>query len=367
MKDKKFRILVINPGSTSTKISIFENEKELFTSNISHSKLELDPFRRVWDQYEFRKKLIKDLLENNNIKPESLSAVVGRGGLFRPVVSGTYKVNELMIEDGRKAFGGEHPANLGAVLAFGIGWDFHIPAFIVDPPSVDEFEEISRYTGLPEIPRKSIFHALNVKATARLAAQDLGKKIDQVNLIVAHLGGGVTVAALKKGKTIDANNALQSGPFTPERSGTLPMLEFAEWCFLKDTNLEEIRKRMVGGGGMVAYLGTNNCEEVEKRIEAGDKKAEIVYEAMIYQIACDVGSRAVALKGEVDAIVLTGGLAKSKILVNKLKEWIGFLGKVLVYPGEDEMKALALGALRVLKSEEQAKTYPETVQSETPL
>jgi butyrate kinase len=364
MKNNKFRILVINPGSTSTKISIFENEKELFTSNISHSKLELDPFRRVWDQYEFRKKLIKDLLEDKNIKAESLSAVVGRGGLFRPVVSGTYKVNELMIEDGRKAFGGEHPANLGAVLAFGIGWDFHIPAFIIDPPSVDEFQEISRYTGLPEIPRKSIFHALNVKATARLAAQDLGKKIDQVNLIVAHLGGGVTVAALEKGETIDANNALQSGPFTPERAGTLPMLEFAEWCFLKDTNLEEMKKRMIGGGGLVAYLGTNNCEEVEKRIQNGNKKAKTIYEAMIYQIACEIGARAVALKGKIDAIVLTGGLAKSEILVKRLKEWISFLGQVLVYPGEDEMQSLALGALRVLRGEEKAKTYPETVQSE---
>lgn len=365
MKEKKFRILAINPGSTSTKISIFENEKELFTSNISHSKLELDPFKRVWDQYEFRKKLIKDLLETNNIKPESLSAVVGRGGLFRPVVSGTYIVNELMIEDGRKAYGGEHPANLGAVLAFGIGWDFHIPAFIVDPPSVDEFEEISRYTGLPEIPRKSIFHALNVKATARQAASDLGKGIDKANLIVAHLGGGVTVAALKNGKTVDANNALQTGPFTPERAGTLPMLEFAEWCFMQDTNLEEMKKRMVGGGGLVAYLGTNDCQEIEKRIEAGDKKAKMVYEAMIYQMACEIGARAVALKGQIDAIVLTGGLAKSKILVSKLKEWIGFLAKVLVYPGEDEMKSLALGGLRVLRGEEEAKTYPETVKSET--
>jgi len=365
MKNKKFRILVINPGSTSTKISIYENEKELFTSNISHSKLELDPFRRVWDQYEFRKRLIKDLLERNYIKPESLSAVVGRGGLFRPVVSGTYKVNELMIEDGRKAYGGEHPANLGAVLAFGIGWDFHIPAFIVDPPSVDEFEEISRYTGLPEIPRKSIFHALNVKATARLAAKDLGKKIDQANLIVAHLGGGVTVAALKKGKTIDANNALQSGPFTPERSGTLPVLQFAEWCFLKDTNLEQIKKRMVGSGGLVAYLGTNDCEEVEKRIANGDEKAKKVYESMIYQIACEIGARAVALKGEIDAIVLTGGLANSDYIVGRLKEWIGFLGKVLVYPGEDEMEALALGALRVLRGEEEAKTYPESIKSKT--
>lgn len=361
-KNKTFRILVINPGSTSTKISVFENEKELFKNTISHGKLELEPFKRVWDQYEFRKKLIKDLLEENNIDPKSLSAVVGRGGLFRPVVSGTYRVDELMIEDGRRAFSGEHPSNLGAVLAFGIGWDFHIPSFIVDPPSVDEFEEIARYTGLPEFPKKSIFHALNVKATARLAALALGKKLGEVNLIVTHLGGGVTVAALRNGRVIDANNALHTGPFTPERAGTLPMFDFANWCFSGKNTLDKIKKRMVGGGGLVAHLETNDCREVEKRIEQGDKKAQIVYEAMIYSIACEIGSRAVALKGDIDAIVLTGGMASSEMIVKKLKEWVGFLGKVLVYPGEDEMKALALGTLRVLRGEEEAKTYPETVQ-----
>ena len=360
-KNIKFRILVINPGSTSTKISVFENEKELFKNTISHGKLELEPFKRVWDQYEFRKKLIKDLLEENNIDPKSLSAVVGRGGLFRPVVSGTYRVNELIIEDGRRAFGGEHPSNLGAVLAFGIGWDYHIPSFIVDPPSVDEFEEVARYTGLPEFPKKSIFHALNVKATARLAALALGKKLSEVNLIVTHLGGGVTVAALRKGRVIDANNALSTGPFTPERAGTLPMFDFADWCFSGRNTLDEIKKRMVGGGGLVAHLGTNDCREVEKMIERGDKKAQIVYEAMIYSIACEIGSRAVALKGDIDAIVLTGGMATSEMIVKKLKEWVGFLGEVLVYPGEDEMKALALGVLRVLRGEEDAKTYPKTV------
>jgi len=362
MTNQKFKILVINPGSTSTKISVFENEKELFKNTIHHSKLELEPFKRVWDQYEFRKKLIKELLEAHNINPKSFSAVVGRGGLFRPVVSGTYRVNELMIEDGRKAFGGEHPANLGAVLAFGIGWDYHIPSFIVDPPSVDELDELARYTGLPEIPKKSIFHALNVKATARLAASDLGKKYHEVNLIVAHLGGGITVSAIRKGRVIDTNNALDTGPYTPERAGTLPMFDFAEWCFSGKNRLEQIKRRMVGGGGLVAYLGTNNCKEVEKRVSEGDREAKVVYEAMLYQIAQEIGSRAVALKGDIDAIVLTGGMAESEMVVEKLKEWVGFLGKVLVYPGEDEMKSLALGALRVLKREEEARTYPEMVE-----
>jgi len=363
-KNKKLRILVINPGSTSTKIAVFEDETQVFSRSINHSKLELEPFERVWDQYEFRKKLIKEALEDANMKPETLSAVVGRGGLFRPVVSGTYRVNELMIEDGRNAYGGEHPSNLGAVLAFGIGWDYHIPSFIVDPPSVDEFHPLARYSGLPEFPRKSLFHALNVKATARLAARALSKKLDQVNLVVAHLGGGISVAAIGKGKVIDANNALDSGPFTPERAGSLPMSEFAEWCFSKKASLDQVKKKLVGGGGLVAYLNTNSAKDVEKTIQEGNKEVQKVYDAMIYQIACEIGSRAVALRGKVDAIVLTGGLAHSSYVVEKLRDWVGFLSEILVYAGEDEMKSLALGALRVLKREEEAKTYPEIVKDE---
>jgi butyrate kinase len=364
-KNNKFRILVINPGSTSTKIAVFEEEEQIFSRSINHSKLELEPFVRVWDQYEFRKKLIKEALEDAKMKPETLSAVVGRGGLFRPVVSGTYRVNEMMIEDGRNAYGGEHPSNLGAVLAFGIGWDYHIPSFIVDPPSVDEFIPLARYSGLPEFPRKSLFHALNVKATARLAARALGEKLDQINLVVAHLGGGISVAAICRGKVIDSNNALDSGPFTPERTGYLPMSEFARWCFSDETSLEEVNKKLVGRGGLVAYLNTNNCQEVEEMIQKGNQEAKRVYDAMIYQVACEIGSRAVALKGKVDAIVLTGGLARSSYVVEKLREWVGFLSEILVYAGEDEMKSLALGALRVLKGEEEAKTYPEMVKDES--
>lgn len=361
---KEFRILVINPGSTSTKISVFEDETETFSRSINHSKLELEPYARVWDQYDFRKRLIKECLEDANMKPETLAAVVGRGGLFRPVVSGTYRVNEQMIEDGRNAFGGEHASNLGAVLAFGIGWDYHIPSFIVDPPSVDEFDPISRLSGLPEFPRKSMFHALNVKATARLAAADLKKKLESINLVVAHLGGGVSVAAMRKGMVIDANNGLDSGPFTPERAGSLPTFAFAEWCASGKVTLPQIKKRVVGGGGLVAYLNTNNCKEVEMMIQQGNQEAKTVYEAMIYQIACEIGSRAVALKGEVDAIVLTGGLVNSNYVVERLKEWVGFISKVLTYPGQDEMKALALGALRVLRGEEEAKIYPQKISEE---
>jgi butyrate kinase len=361
-KSKNFRILVINPGSTSTKIAVFEDEAEVFSRSINHSRLELEPFARVWGQYEFRKKLIKEALEDAKQRPEKLSAVVGRGGLFRPVVSGTYPVNESMIEDGRNAYGGEHPSNLGAVLAFGIGWDYHIPSFIVDPPSVDEFQSIARYSGLPEFPRKSLFHALNVKATARLAASDLKRSLDQINLIVAHLGGGISVAAICRGKVIDANNALDSGPFTPERAGSLPMSDFAGWCFSDNNTIDQVRKKLVGRGGLVAYLDTNSAKDVEKMIQKGNREAQRVYDAMIYQIACEIGSRAVALKGKVDAVVLTGGLAHSGYVVDKLREWVGFLSEVLVYAGEDELKALALGALRVLRGEEEARTYPEIVE-----
>jgi butyrate kinase len=275
------------------------------------------------------------------------------------VVSGTYRVNELMIEDGRNAYGGEHPSNLGAVLAFGLGWDYHIPSFIVDPPSVDEFQPMARYSGLPEFPRKSLFHALNVKATARLAAKALGENLDRINLVVAHLGGGISIAAICKGKVIDANNALDGGPFTPQRAGALPMSEFADWCFSGKVTLDQVKRRLVGNGGLVAYLNTYSAKEVEKKIQEGNEEAQRVYEAMIYQIACEIGSRAIALKGKVDAIVLTGGLAYSSYVVDRLREWVGFLGEILVYAGEDEMKSLALGGLRVLKGEEEAKTYPE--------
>jgi butyrate kinase len=362
-EERKFKILAINPGSTSTKVSIFEDDVELLSESLSHSRLELDVFDRVWDQYEFRKQMIKDLLEEHRIRPGELAAVVGRGGLFRPVVGGTYMVNEVMIEDGRKAARGDHASNLGAVLAFGIGWDYHLPAFIVDPPSVDEFDEVARVSGLPEFPRESLFHALNVKATARLAAKELGGSFEDFNLIIAHLGGGVTIAAMRKGKVIDSNNALSSGPFTPERAGNLPMLEFTSWCFSGKVDLKQVQGKLVGGGGLSAHLRTNDAREVEEKIAAGDEKARQVFEGMIYQIACEIGSRAVALKGDIDAIVLTGGLANSKMLVEKMKGWVGFLGPVMVFPGQDEMKALALGALRVLRGEEKAKTYPETIRA----
>ncbi|MCP4632678.1 MAG: butyrate kinase [candidate division Zixibacteria bacterium] len=357
-----YKILVINPGSTSTKVSVFENEKESIGTSISHSRLELEPFERIWDQYEFRKKLIKELLEENNISPEELSAVVGRGGLFRPVIGGTYKVNQLMIEDGRRADRGEHASNLGAVLAYGLAWDFNIPSFIVDPPSVDEFFAPARVSGLKNIRRESLFHALNIKATARLAAEKTGKKFDESNFVICHLGGGISITAVCRGKVIDSNNALSGGPFTPERAGDVSTFALLDICYSEEYTKKQVQKMLVGKGGLSSHLDINDCREVEKRIAEGDENAREIYEGMIYQICTNIGARSVALKGKLDAVILTGGLAYSEYVVERIKKWTSFLGPVIVFPGQDEMKALALGALRILNGEEEPLTYPQSAE-----
>lgn len=351
-------ILTLNPGSTSTKLAVYRDETELKSMVLSHSKLELEKFDRIWDQYGFRKRIIIDFLQKADLPPTMMDCVVGRGGLLKPIESGTYRVNEMMIQDGREAKQGEHASNLGCVLAYGIGWDFDIPSFIVDPPSVDELDPLARYSGLPEFPRASLFHALNVKATARLAARDLKKPLTKLNLIVVHTGGGISVAALRHGRVVECNNALYNGPFTPERSGTLPTYPLIDACYSGQWQIRDIKKRIAGRGGLVAYLNTSDCRDVEKMIAAGDEKARDIYDAMIYQICCEIGARAVMLKGKIDAIVLTGGIAYSKLFVAKVQEWVGFLGPMMVYPGQDEMRALALGGLRVMRNEEKPKVYP---------
>lgn len=352
------RILVINPGSTSTKIGIFEEEKPLFIEVLRHNSEEIKNFKRIFDQYEFRKNVVLDFLKNKNIPLKSLTCVVGRGGLIKPVKSGTYIVNEKMIEDLKEAKRGEHASNLGAIIAYEIAKPLGIPAFIVDPVVVDEMDDVARISGLNGIERKSIFHALNQKAVARRAAKDLGKKYEEVNLIVAHLGGGISVGAHKKGRVVDVNNALNGdGPFAPERAGGLPTQDLVELCFSGKYTLDEMKKKLAGEGGLVSHLGTNDAREVEKRIESGDSYSKLVYEAMAYQVSKTIGEMAAVLKGEIDAIVLTGGIAYSEMLTNLIKERVSFLGKVLIYPGEDEMEALALGALRVLRKEEEPKIY----------
>jgi len=354
---KKFLILVINPGSTSTKVALFENEKLLFQQTLRHTKIELADYKHIWDQYNFRKNIILQFLSEKGVLLQSLSAVVARGGLFKPIQGGTYRVSETMIEDGRKSIQGEHASNLGAILAYGIGWEIGAPSFIVDPPCVDEFESLARYSGMPEIPRKSLVHALNIHAIARKAAHDLKIKYSESRFVVAHLGGGISVVPVRGGRIIDANNATSGGPFTPERTGTLPVMDFIELCFSKKYTKEEIKEKVMGKGGLVAYLGLNSAAEVERKIKEGDKQAKEVYEAMAYDISKEIGAMATVLECKLDTIVLTGGLVFSKMLVNWIRKRVEKIARVLLYPGEDELRALAQGALRVLKGEEEAKEY----------
>ncbi|MDD4503933.1 MAG: butyrate kinase [Clostridiaceae bacterium] len=353
-----FRLLIINPGSTSTKIAIFDNEKPVLEQTLRHSNEELASYATIIDQFEFRKNIILDTLNTNGINITKLSAVVGRGGLLKPMEGGTYIVNAKMLEDIKGTVMGEHASNLGAIIANEIASQLGVPAFIVDPVVVDEMDEIARISGMPEIKRMSLFHALNQKAVALRAAAELNKKYEDLNLIIAHLGGGVSVGAHRKGRVVDVNNALDGeGPFSPERTGSLPVSSLVKLCFSGKYTIDEIKKKVTGKGGLVAYLGTNDGREVVKRIEAGDKNAELVYKAMAYQVAKEIGACAAVLEGKVDVVCLTGGLAYDNHLTGWIKERVEFIGDVKIYPGEDEMTALAEGGLRVLRKEEAAKEY----------
>ncbi len=353
------RLLIINPGSTSTKIAIFEGENALHVETLRHSSEEIGRFARLYDQYHFRMEIILKWMESVGVKPASLSGVVGRGGLLRPIPGGTYRVNQRMLEDVRAGQNGEHASNLGAALAHEIAAGAGgVPAFIVDPVVVDEMEPVAKISGMPGMPRRSIFHALNQKAVARRASRDLGRPYTDVNLVVVHLGGGVTVGAHRKGRVIDVNNGLDGeGPMSPERAGTLPTIGLVHMAFSWRYTMPEVAKKVVGQGGLVAHLATNDAREVERMIDQGNAHAEMIYRAMAYQVAKEVGRAAVALRGEVDRVVLTGGLAHSKLLTGWIAERTDWIAPVAVYPGEDEMQALAEGALRVLRGEEQAKEY----------
>ena len=355
---KDYRILVINPGSTSTKVALFSNEQLLFDKKIEHNHKELSNFNKIIDQYRFRQEIILNFLKEKGVNLSTLDAVVGRGGLLKPIASGTYRVNKKMLEDLRKGASGEHASNLGGLLAHGIAENLSIPSYIVDPVVIDEMKPVARISGMPEIPRISILHALNQKAIARRAALDLGKKYEKANFIVAHLGGGISVGIHCKGKIIDVNNALNGeGPFAPERSGGVPVGALVELCFSGKFTKGEIKKKIKGKGGLVAYLNTNDVREVVKRIKQGDKKAKLVLEAMAYQVAKEIGAGAAVLKGQIDAIILTGGIAYNNEFVNMVKDRVSFISLVMIYPGEEEMLALCDGALRVLKEEEVEKVY----------
>ncbi len=353
------RILAINPGSTSTKIAVYRNTKPRFLKSIRHSQKDLASFKNVIDQFSFRKELILKELAKEDMKMNEITAVIGRGGIMRPMLSGVYEVNEAMREDLRTMRYGEHASSLGGLIADDIASS--IPgarAFIANPTTVDEFHDVARISGHPLFKRVSIFHALNHKMIAENHAKLAGKKYEDLNLIVAHMGGGISVGAHQKGKVIDANQALDGGgPFGPERSGTLPMGDFARVCFSGKYSLDEVKKMITGQGGYVAYFNTNDAYTVGLMAEQGNEKAKLIQNAMGYQVAKEIGAMSAVLKGQVDAILLTGGIAHNTVVVDYIKAMVAHMARVVVYPGEDEMKALAENALKVMLGEEECKIY----------
>lgn len=354
--DKSYSILVINPGSTSTKIAAFKNEKMIFESNIHHQPDKLASFSRTVEQYELRRDNILEALNNHNINVDELDAVVGRGGLLKPLNSGTYSVNDTMMDELRRPGAIDHASNLGVLIANEIAQNTNSSAFTVDPVTVDELEPVARISGLADISRQSRSHALNTKAMSRKAADEMGTSYQNINLVCAHIGGGISVTAHRKGQMIDVVGGVDGGPFSPERAGELPLTDVIDLCF-SGLAKDEVKKKLGGKGGLVSYLGTNNAIEVGKRIQKGDAKALLITEAMAYQIAKSIGSMATVLKGDVDTVLLTGGCAYWDTLTDLIKERVNSIAPVRIFPGEHEMIALAQGALRVLRGEEKAKEY----------
>lgn len=357
-----YHILVVNPGSTSTKIAVFVNTKIIFLKSIPHNLEDLSKFKRITDQFKYRKEIILEELRTAQIEIDQISAVIGRGGLLKPIQSGVYKINQSMRKDLLEGALGEHASNLGGLIAHDIAGSIrNARAFIADPVVVDEMEDVARIAGHPQFRRLSIFHALNQKATARSYARLLNKKYEDLNLIIAHMGGGVSVGAHRKGRVIDVNQALDGeGPFSPERSGTLPAGALARLCFEDGQKLEDVEKMITGHGGYVAYFGTNNAYEIELQAVDGDDKARMIQDAMAYQIGKEIGSMASVLQGDVDGIILTGGIANNPFVVEYIKKMTSFIAPVIIYPGEDEMHALAMNALMVLKGDVQAREYDES-------
>jgi len=356
--DEKANILVINPGSTSTKISLFQDEKEIMTETIPHKIEDLSRFNKASDQDLYRMEMIVRILREREIDLSGIKALVGRGGLLRPIEGGTYMVNDHMIADLRMGAQGDHPSNCGGLIAYTIAKSLGCDAYIVDPVVVDEMDAIAKISGMPLITRKSIFHALNQKAVAREMAKKMNKSYTEITVIVAHMGGGITVGLHSHGRVIDVNNGLDGdGPLSAERSGSVPVGDLVKACYSGEYTLADMKKLIKGHGGMVAYLGTQELRTVEDEIEDGNEKAKLIYHAMAYQISKEIGSLATIVHGKVDAIALTGGMAKSKKFIKLIEERVKFIAPVHIYPGEREMHALAMGALRVLRGEEKAKIY----------
>lgn len=355
-------ILAINPGSTSTKIAVYVNTKVIFLKSIPHDCEELAKFKRISDQYQYRKNIVVEELQNAHIDLDKIEAVVGRGGLIKPIKSGIYRINEAIKKDLMESVLGQHASNLGGLIADDIAKSLPLAtAYIADPVVVDELSDVARITGHPEFKRISIFHALNQKATARSYSRLLNKKYEDMNLIIAHMGGGISIGAHKNGRVIDVNQALDGeGPFSPERSGTLPVGALARFCFREDVTYEQVKQMITGKGGYIAYFGTNNAYEIELLAMEGDKKARLIQDAMSYQIAKEIGAMSTVLEGEVDGIILTGGIANNPMVCEYIKKMVSFIAPVIIYPGEDEMHALAMNGLMVLKGQIEPKEYDET-------
>lgn len=351
------KILTINPGSTSTKIGAFEDESLVFEKTLRHETEEIAKFEKIADQFNFRKELIEDAVKEAQMDISDFDAIVGRGGLVKPIEGGTYEVNDRMIEDLKSGVSGQHASNLGGLIAHEIAVQIGKKAYIVDPVVVDELSDISRISGHPAIQRKSIFHALNQKAIAKQFCKETGKDYKEVTLIVVHMGGGVSVGIHKNGKVQDVNNALDGeGPFSPERSGGLPVGDLTTLCFSGKYTEKDIRTLINGKGGMVAYVESNNMKDLEERSRS-DEKIKLLIDAMVYQISKEIGAVSTFVCGKVDAILLTGGIAYSNYITDEITKRVSFIAEVKKYPGEDELSALAKGALRVMNGEETAKVY----------
>ena len=353
-----YKLLIINPGSTSTKIGVYSDEKEVLVETLRHSSDEIAKYDSIFEQKGFRKEVIMNVLKENNIDLNSLDAIVGRGGMLRPIPGGTYEVTDKLLEDLKVGVSGQHASNLGGILASEIANEVGIRSFIVDPVVVDELQDVARISGIPELPRRSIFHALNQKAVAKRYAKENGSKYDDLNLVVVHMGGGVSVAAHRGGLVVDVNNTLDGdGPFSPERSGSVPVGDLVKLCFSGKYTQSEIYSKIVGKGGYVAYLNTNDARDVLKAREEGNEYASLIFDAFIYQICKAIGEMSTVLNGKVNQIILTGGIAYSPIVVNAIKEKVQWISDLTIYPGDDELLALAQGAIRVLNGEEEAREY----------
>jgi len=355
---KNHFLLAINTGSTSTKVAVYEGEELLFRESIQHRLSDFKDFSQIIDQYPLRISVINELLKHHNFDTKKLDAVVGRGGILKPISGGVWKVGDVMLKDLRDTKTSQHASNLSGIIAHEIAEPLGIPAYIVDPVVVDEMDPVAKVTGLPEISRRSIFHALNQKATARRAAAELGKPYEKTNLIVAHMGGGITVGAHKEGRVVDVNNGLNGdGPFSPERSGSIPVTDLISLCFSGKYSEEDLQKMVRQGGGLKAYFGTTDTQAVMKQAEAGDQRCSLILEAMAYQVSKEIAGLGAVFGGEIDGIILTGGLAQSDEFIGKIRDRIGYMGRIFLYPGENELEALRDNALRVLRGEAQAHEY----------